>query len=61
MPFSHNYPHLGDTIRMRVPHTVAAHVSHMISEFDRIAEQSGVERVSHIADKIIEGLEAVQE
>ena len=44
---------------MRVPNSVAGHVSHIISEFDRIAEQSGIERVSHIADKIIEGLQAV--
>jgi len=31
----------------------------MILEFDRIAGESGIERVSHIADKIIEGLQAV--
>ena len=61
MPFQHNYPHLGDTIRVRVPHAIFPHVSHMLSQFDRIASVSGIERVSHIADKIIEGLEAVDD
>ena len=59
MPFSHNYQHLGHTTRMRIPITVSAHVSHMLTEFDRIAATAGVERVSHIADKIVEGLEAI--
>lgn len=59
MPFTHNYPHLGNTTRQRIPITVAPYVSHMILEFDRIAAHSGIERVGHIADKIIEGLQSV--
>ena len=55
------YHHLGQTKPMRVPLSVIDQCTLILTQFERIAGESGIERVSHIADKIIEGLEAVQE
>ena len=51
------YHHLGQTKPMRVPLSVIDQCTVILSEFERIAGEHGMERVRVIADSIIEGLD----
>ena len=57
MPFTKAYPHLGHTVRIRIPESISTYVSQIVSECDRVCGTDGEERVLHILEKIIEGLE----
>ena len=57
MPFTSKYAHLGPTSKIRVPELIANHVGHIVEECDRICGAHGPDRMAHILDKVIEGLE----
>ncbi len=57
MPFSKAYPHLGHTVVCRIPETISSHVLRIAQECERVCVTHGEERVSHILEKVIEGLE----
>ena len=57
MPFTKAYPALGHTVVCRVPEIISPHVLHIAQECERVCVTHGEERVLHILEKVIEGLE----
>ena len=57
MPFTNKFTHLGHTERIRLPATIVPYVGHIASELDRICGTHGEERVGHILEGILNGLQ----
>lgn len=59
MPFSHNFPHMGHTERMRIPKVCVSHIKNILSHYERLCKTHGIEYVQKIQEKIEDGLENV--
>ena len=59
MPFTHKFPHLGHTERIRIPKSCVSHIENVLGHYERLCGTHGIEFVLKLHDKIEEGLENV--
>ena len=59
MTYYLKYPHLGDTVRVRIPRDCKSHIELLFEEYERIAEKHGRAYLEQIQDRIEKGLNNV--